>query len=110
LSHYNYLRSVQELGGWLVVIKSFRHKGLKRLYENNDRKGVSPEMTGKVARVLARLDVAKAPEQMDLPGLKLHPLKGELKGSWLVSVSGNWRIIFRFEGTDATQVDLLDYH
>ncbi len=67
-------------------------------------------MTGKVARVLARLDVAKAPEQMDLPCLKLHPLKGELKGSWSVSVRGNWRIIFRFEGTDATQVDLLDYH
>ena len=92
------------------MIKNFRHKGLKRLYENDDRKGVSPEMAGKIARVLARLDVAKAPEQMDLPGLKLHALKGDMKGSWSVWVSGNWRIVFRFEGTDVAQVDLVDYH
>lgn len=87
------------------MIKSFRHKGLKRLYHRNDRKGVSPELADKIARVLARLDVAKAPEQMDVPGLNLHPLKGELRGFWSVWVSGNWRIIFRFEGADVMQVD-----
>ena len=92
------------------MIRSFRHKGLKRLYEHNERKGVPPELEGKAARILARLDVAKAPEQMDLPGLKLHPLKGGLKGFWSVWVTGNWRIVFRFEGTDVTQVDLVDYH
>jgi toxin HigB-1 len=93
-----------------IVIKSFRHKGLKRFYENNERKGVAPELEAKVARILARLDVAKAPEQMDLPGLKLHPLKRDLKGFWSVWVTGNWRIVFRFEGTDVVQVDLVDYH
>ena len=73
----------------LVVIESFRHKGLKRFYEKDERKGVPPALADKVARILARLDVAKTPEQMDLPGLKLHPLKGELKGFWSVWVSGN---------------------
>ena len=92
------------------MIKGFRHKGLKRFYENDDRKGVAPELADKIARILARLDVAKAPEQMDLPSLKLHPLKGALKGSWSVWVSGNWRITFRFEGAEVTQVDLVDYH
>ena len=93
-----------------VVIESFRHKGLKRLYEKDERKGVPPALADKLERILARLDVAKAPQQMDLPGLKLHPLRGELRGFWSVWVSGNWRIIFRFEGTDAAQVDLVDYH
>jgi toxin HigB-1 len=91
------------------VIESFRHKGLKRLYEKGERKGVPPELADKAARILARLDVAKTPEQMDLPGLKLHPLKGKLRGFWSVWVSGNWRIIFRFEGTGVAQVDLVDY-
>jgi proteic killer suppression protein len=92
------------------VIVSFRHRGLKRFYEKDERKGVPSELADKVARILARLDVAKAPEQMDLPGLKLHPLKGRLKGFWSVWVSGNWRIVFCFEGTDVAQVDLVDYH
>ena len=93
-----------------AVIASFRHKGLKRFYEKGERKGVPAELADKVARILARLDVAKNPEQLDLPGLKLHPLKGELRGYWSVRVSGNWRVIFRFEGTDVAQVDLVDYH
>ena len=92
------------------MIESFRHKGLKRFYEKDERKGVPPELADKVARILARLDVANTPEQMDLPGFKLHPLKGKLRGFWSVWVSGNWRIIFRFEGTDVAQVDLVDYH
>jgi proteic killer suppression protein len=105
LSLYNFQESIES-----IVIKSFRHKGLNRLYEHNERKGVPPALEAKVARILARLDVAKAPEQMDLPGLKLHPLKRDLKGFWSVWVTGNWRIIFCFEGTDVAQVDLVDYH
>ena len=92
------------------MIESFRHKGLKRLYEKDEGKGVPPELADKVARILARLDVAKTPEQMDLPGLRLHPLKGEPRGFWSVWVRGNWRIFFRFEGTGVAQVDLVDYH
>jgi proteic killer suppression protein len=85
-------------------------QGLETVLREGERKGVPPELADKVARILARLDVAKTPEQMDLPGLKLHPLKGELRGLWSVWVSGNWRIIFRFEGTDVARVDLVDYH
>lgn len=92
------------------MIVSFRHKGLARLYRNADRKGLSSEMVPKLERILARLDVASHPEMMDLPGLKLHPLKGALKGHWSVWVSGNWRIVFRFEGVNAVDVDLIDYH
>lgn len=92
------------------MIRSFHHKGLQRFYAKDDRKGLPPALVDKISRILARLDVAKAPQQMDLPGLKLHPLKGELKGFWSVRVTGNWRIVFRFEGTDVVQVDLMDYH
>lgn len=92
------------------MIRSFRHKGLERLYKKNERRGMQPTMVDKVGRILARLDVATMPGQMDLPGLRLHPLKGALKGFWSVSVTGNWRIIFRFEGRDVVDVDLVDYH
>lgn len=92
------------------MIRNFRHRGLKRLYQDDERKGLPPEMTDKISRVLARLDVAKGREQMDLPGLKLHALKGNLRGSWSVWVGGNWRITFRFDGTEVTEVDLVDYH
>jgi proteic killer suppression protein len=92
------------------VIISFRHKGLARLYQRAERRGIAAELLAKVERVLARLDVATSPDQMNLPGWRLHPLKGKLKGFWSVWVSGNWRIIFRFRGTDAADVDLVDYH
>jgi len=92
------------------LIVSFRHKGLARLYRQADRKGLSAEMIPKLERVLARLDVATRPEMMDLPGWKLHPLKGVLKGYWSVWVSGNWRITFRFDGVNVAEVDLVDYH
>ena len=92
------------------MIQSFRHKGLKRLYEKDIAKGLSADMVPKIARILARLDVAARPEMMNLPGLNLHPLKGELRGFWAVWVTGNWRIIFRFDGSHACDVDLVDYH
>ncbi len=103
-------RARRREGAGPIVIRSIRHKGLKRLYEQGERKGVPPDLADKIARILARLDVAKAPEQMDLPGLKLHALKGTRKGYWSVWISGNWRIVFRFEGFDVAQVDLVDYH
>lgn len=67
-------------------------------------------MADKIARILGRLDVATTARQMDLPGWRLHPLKGALRGFWSVWVTGNWRIIFRFDGQDAVDVDLVDYH
>lgn len=92
------------------MIRSFRHRGLRRPYEKGDRRRVLPDHADKIERILARLDQASAPGHMDLPGYRLHALKGELVGFWSVTVSGNWRIIFRFEGGHAADVDLLDYH
>lgn len=92
------------------MIVSFRHKGLKILYEKGDRRRVSADYADKVERILARLDEATEPGSMDLPGFRLHPLKGDLAGFWSVSVSGNWRIVFRFDGAKACEVDLVDYH
>ena len=92
------------------MIRSFRHKGLDRLYRQSSRKGVPSALVDKIARILARLDAATGPQQMDLPGWRLHPLKGELRGYWSVWVNANWRIVFRFNGADVTEVDLVDYH
>ena len=92
------------------VIVSFRHKGLKLLFERGDRRRVSPDFVVKVERILARLEEASEVGNMDLPGFRLHPLKGDLAGFWSVMVSGNWRIVFRFERGHAGDVDLIDYH
>lgn len=92
------------------MIVSFRHKGLRALYEKGDRRRVQATLADKIERILARLDEAAGPAGMNLPGFRLHPLKGELAGFWPVSVSGNWRIIFRFDGAHACDVDLIDYH
>jgi proteic killer suppression protein len=92
------------------VITRFQHKGLQLLYEKGDRRRVPPAYVAKIERILARLDEATGPKSMDLPGFRLHPLKGNLAGYWSVSVSGNWRIVFRFEGAHASDVDLVDYH
>jgi proteic killer suppression protein len=92
------------------MIRSFRHRGLKRLFEHGDAAQLPPEMREKIENILAVLDAAVAPENMDLPGFRLHPLKGELRGFWAVTVRANWRIIWRFEGADVVNVDLLDYH
>jgi proteic killer suppression protein len=92
------------------MIKSFRHNGLKRLYEKGDGRRISPEHVEKIIRILDRLDASEEPGDMALPGYRLHPLRGDLEGSWSVMVSGNWRITFRFDGLDAYDVDYLDYH
>ena len=92
------------------MIKRFRHRGLKRLFEDDDRSGINSEHADKVARILAQLQRSAKPDDMDLPGFRLHPLKGELAGFWSVTIRANWRIIFRFEDSDVTDVDLVDYH
>ena len=92
------------------MIRSFRHRGLKRMYERGEMSGVGPEVGNRVALTLADLDDARKPSALDLPGYRLHPLKGDLKGYWSISISGNWRVIFRFEDGDAHDVELTDYH
>jgi toxin HigB-1 len=92
------------------VIRNFKHRGLKRLYEHDDRRGIRPDLLDPIEDILGRLDVAPTPQALDLPGYRLHPLKGDLKGFWSVTVRANWRIIFRFEGNDAFDVELIDYH
>ena len=92
------------------MIRSFRHKGLKRLFEDDDSRGIVAEHTVKLRKILARLDVAIAPADMDLPGFRLHSLRGELAGFWAVTVRANWRVIFRFEDQDVLDVDYWDYH
>ncbi len=92
------------------MIRSIKHRGLKRLYERGDRSGIPPDLADAVEDILGRLDESEIPQAMDRPGYRLHPLKGDLKGFWSVTVRANWRIIFRFEGADAFDVELTDYH
>ncbi|MBI47666.1 MAG: Killer protein [Marinobacter sp.] len=92
------------------MIRSFRHKGLRALHQRGDPSGVRADHVARLRRLLASLDVAQAPGDLDRPGNRLHPLKGKLAGYWSVSVSGNWRVIFRFDGSDVELVDYLDYH
>jgi proteic killer suppression protein len=92
------------------MVRSFKHRGLKRLFERDDRSGIRPDLVDTVQEVLTVLDDALTPQDLNLPGYRLHPLKGGLKGFWSVTVRANWRIIFRFEETDAFDVELIDYH
>jgi toxin HigB-1 len=94
----------------ILVIRSFNHKQLKRLYEKGDRSGIRPDLVEKVERILSVLDVATTPQALNLPGYRLHPLKGDLQGFWSVTVRANWRIIFRFDEGGAFDVELTDYH
>ena len=93
-----------------MMIRSFRHRGLKRMYERGDASKVGSDLTNRTALALADLDDALKPSDLDLPGYRLHPLKGTLKGYWSISISGNWRLTFRFKDGDAYDVDLTDYH
>jgi proteic killer suppression protein len=92
------------------MIRSIRHKGLKRLHQDDDRRGVIAEHVEKLRDILARLDAAGTASDMDLPGFRLHALKGNLRGFWAVTVRANWRVIFRFADRDAFDVDYMDYH
>ncbi len=92
------------------MIKSFRNRGLKALYEGRRPAKVAPSHVAKLARILSALDRSSGPDGMGLPGLRLHALKGGLKDHFAVSVSGNWRVTFRFEDGHAVEIDYLDYH
>ena len=93
-----------------IMIKSFAHKGLKDFFYTGSKKGIKPEHAARLARMLDRLDASLGPQDMNLPGYDLHPLKGDKREMWSVSVSGNWRMTFYFEEQDAYLVDYLDYH
>ena len=92
------------------MIRNFKHRGLKRLYEDGDARGIRPDLVDTVERILSVLDDAVTPQALNIPRYRLHALKGDLKGMWSVTVRSNWRIVFRFEGTDAFDVELIDYH
>ncbi len=92
------------------MIRGFKHRGLKRLYERGDRSGIRTDLLEAVEDILGRLDRATTPQALNLPGYRLHPLKGDLRGFWSVTVRANWRIIFRFDEEDAFDIELIDYH
>lgn len=93
------------------MIRSFRHKGLKRLFEKADERGVPAQLARKLSNILSFLNAAAYPDEAaPLPGLRLHRLKGAKEGAWSITVTGNWRVIFRFEKGDAYDVDFVDYH
>lgn len=92
------------------MIGTFKHRGLKRLFAENDDSRVLQQYSGRIRRILTVLDAAATIDGVALPGFRLHPLKGDRKGLRSVTVSGNWRIVFRFEGGDVFDVDLVDYH
>ena len=92
------------------MIKGFRHRGLERYFLTGTKAGIQAKHEKRIRLILGRLHASTSPRDMDLPGLRLHPLKGKRKGSWAVSVSGNWRITFVFDGVDAVDVDYEDYH
>ncbi len=92
------------------MIKSFRHKGLQAFFERGTKAGIQAAHAPKLARQLARLDEAQSVQDMNLPGWGLHALHGELRNHWAVSVNGNWRMTFTFEGVNAVLVNYQDYH
>jgi toxin HigB-1 len=93
-----------------VAIRSFRHKGLERLFATGELSGIQAKHAGRLRLILGRLNVSEGPRDMDLPGLGLHALQGARKGTWSVKVSGNWRVTFDFTGKHAERVDYEDYH
>lgn len=92
------------------MIVGFRHKGLERFYKTGSTSGINAQHAPKLRRLLTALDISAEPADMNMPGARLHELKGGRKGEWAVWVSGNWRLVFTFEGGNAAAVDYLDYH
>ena len=92
------------------MIISFKHKGLEQYYYDGNKRGINVNHAPRIGRILDRLDASAEPQDMNLPGFKRHELKGKEKGTWAVTVSGNWRVTFKFEGSDAVLVDYRDYH
>ena len=98
------------LGYICVMIVSFKHKGLKLFYEKGDASKLQPQHISKIRLILTRLDAAKMPEEMNVPGYALHQLKGDSKDFWSVKVDKNFRIIFKIENENTQDVDYIDYH
>ena len=92
------------------MIRSFRHKGIRRFFETGSKAGIQPSHASKLTDQLSALNIATNPEQMDIPGWQFHALSGELANHWAISVNGNWRLTFTFEDEDAILVDYRDYH
>jgi proteic killer suppression protein len=92
------------------MIRSFQHKGLRQLFEEGKRQKLPPEAVERIENILLVLNQAERPEDIDLPGFRLHPLKGDMKGFWAVTVRANWRVVFRLEEGDVWDVNLVDYH
>ena len=92
------------------MIKSFKNKAIKRLFEDGIRHRINPQNADKIERILDRLDSSISPQDMNLPGYRLHRLKGKLADHWAVVVTGNWRITFHFDGPDVFDVDYVNYH
>jgi toxin HigB-1 len=92
------------------VIKSFRHKGLEAFFRRGTKSGIQPHHAAKLRLQLTALDTAAKPQDLAAPGWRLHPLTGSFKGSYSITVNGNWRVIFRFDGVDVELLDYLDYH
>ena len=93
------------------MLKRFRHKGLARFFRDGNTKGINAQHAARLRILLTALNTAARPENLALlPGARLYPLKGERRGQWAVWVSGNWRLVFEFDGEDVTNVDLVDYH
>jgi len=92
------------------MVRNFRHKGLQRLFQHDDGSKLPPDMVARIRLILSTLHAAQAIEAMDISTFRLHPLKGEMKGFFSVTVRANWRIIFRFEGGEAFDLDFVDYH
>jgi proteic killer suppression protein len=92
------------------MIRSFKHKGLEHFFYTGSRRGIQPDHAEKLARMLDRLDASISPVDMNLPGYRLHELKGKDAGTWSVTVNANWRVTFEFVGQDAVLVDYKDYH
>ncbi len=92
------------------MILSFKHKGLEQFFKRGSKSGIQPKHAARLQLILGRLNASVAPEDMDLPGLFLHPLTGDRAGTWSVRVSGNWRVTFKFTGPHAEVVDYEDYH
>ncbi len=93
-----------------MTIQTFRHKGLKKFFVNGDKSGIQPTYISKISLILDLLNGATIAQDMDFPGSNFHSLKGNLREFYSVSVTGNWRIIFKFKNGDAYEVDLVDYH
>ena len=93
-----------------MLIREFKHKGLSKFFETGSKAGIQAQHAERLRLILGRLSAATSPLDMALPGLDLHPLKGGRKGTWAVSVSGNWRVTFTFVGKDTDSVDYEDYH